>query len=73
MDGEFESLGTTMHTAERYVISVSVVNWSKERRTSGTVISTGAGPNLASKFVDILSGVVFVPSFICEYQKKETV
>lgn len=53
MDGDVESLGTTKHTPERYVISVSVVNWSTDSRTSGAVIGTGAGPNLASRFADI--------------------
>lgn len=59
MEGDVESLGTTKHTPEIYVISVSVVNWSTDSRTSGPVIGTGAGPNLASKFVDIFLVGVF--------------
>ena len=60
-EGEVDSFGTTKHTPERYVISVSVVNWSTDSRTSGAVIGTGAGPNLASKFVDI--AVAHLPLF----------
>lgn len=59
-EGEFDPLGTTKHTPERYVISVSVVNCNIDSRTSGAVIGTGAGPNLASKFVDILEHTVSV-------------
>ena len=61
-EGDVESLGTTKHTLDRYVISVSVVNWTMDSRTSGAVIGTGVGPNLASKFVDIL-----VPSHSCSF------
>lgn len=61
IEGEVDSFGTTKQTPERYVISVSVVNWSMDSRTSGAVINTGAGPNLASKFVDIT--VALLPLF----------
>ena len=51
-DGCFESRGMTKHTPDKYVISVSVVNWSMARRTFGAVIGTGTGPNLASKVAE---------------------
>jgi len=50
IDGEDARSGITKHTPDRYVIRVSVVNWSMERRTSGAVTAdAGAGPNLASR------------------------
>lgn len=71
MEGDVESVGTTKHTLERYVISVSVVNWSMDSRTSGTVIGTGAGPNLASKFVDIFVVAAFPPSSSLSTKKRD--
>ena len=54
MEGPVEFSGTTKHTPDIYVISVSVVNWSMDSRTSRAVIGTGVGPNFASKLVDIV-------------------